>query len=205
MVTCRLVPIAAGHTGELPRGGPGSIHVPRPAWRVHRSVIVHFVILEPASHRGRHAVRLPLIVGRSREAKFRIQQDRVSRRHCEFFASDGIVHLRDLSSRNGTLLSGVRLPADVPTRVPPGAPVRVGSIEFMVEYDALAETPTVDFTPPPPGAVAETLAARDIEIRGLSHDVPTAASGPTSPGPGEERKTDGGADDPLGSFLEGLG
>lgn len=171
-------------------------------------MIVHFVILEPAAHRGRHAVRLPLIVGRSREAKFRIQQDRVSRRHCEFFATGGSVHLRDLSSRNGTLLSGVRVPADVPTPVPAGAVVRVGSIEFAVEYDALAEAPTVDFTPPPPDAAAETIAAaaRDIEIQGLSGDSSPVASDPTAPARGsEERKTDGGGSDPLGSFLEGLG
>ena len=168
--------------------------------------IVHFAIVEPAQHRGRHAVRLPLIVGRSREAKFRIQQDRVSRRHCEFFATDGIVHVRDLSSRNGTLLSGVRVPADVPTRVPPGAAVRVGSIEFRVEYDALAETPTVDFTPPTPGAGDETISMEEIEIRGLSNEGPQLASGPSSPSPGtEDRKTDGDSVDPPGSFLEGLG
>lgn len=168
-------------------------------------MIVHFIIREPAAHRGRHAVRLPLVVGRSREAKFRIQQDRVSRRHCEFLAIDGVVHVCDLSSRNGTLLSGVRLPADVPTRVPPGATVRVGTIEFIVEYDALAETPTVDFTPPPATGLEDTIDAGDVEIRCPTDEGTAGRSAPASAPPEpDDRKTDAG-DDALESFLEGLG
>jgi pSer/pThr/pTyr-binding forkhead associated (FHA) protein len=107
-------------------------------------MIVRFVVVEPESKKGCHTVRLPLVVGRSREAKFRIQQERVSRRHCQFTAEDGVVFVRDLGSTNGTHLEGTVVPADHPLRVPPGGLVRVGSIGFLVEYDRFAETPTVE-------------------------------------------------------------
>ena len=107
-------------------------------------MIVRFVVVEPESKKGCHMVRLPLLVGRSREAKFRIQQERVSRRHCQFTAEDGVVFVRDLGSTNGTHLEGTVVPVDHPLRVPPGALVRVGSIGFLVEYDRFAETPTVE-------------------------------------------------------------
>jgi predicted component of type VI protein secretion system len=107
-------------------------------------MIVRFVVVEPESKKGSHMVRLPLLVGRSRESKFRIQQERVSRRHCQFTVEDGVVFVRDLGSTNGTHLGGRPVPVDPPTRVPPGALIQVGSLGFLVQYDALAETPTVD-------------------------------------------------------------
>jgi len=97
---------------------------------------VRFVIVEPESKRKSFRVRLPIVVGRSEEAKFRIQQDRVSRKDCEFFADKGSVFIRDLGSTNGTLLGGELLETHVKTAVAPGAVVDVGSLKFRVEYDA---------------------------------------------------------------------
>jgi len=107
-------------------------------------MIVQFVIVEPESKKAIHSVRLPLLVGRGREAKFRIRQERVSRRHCEFSVDEGVVYVRDLGSTNGTRLEGRPVPLDPPTRVPPGALIHVGSLGFLVQYDGLAETPTVE-------------------------------------------------------------
>ena len=175
-------------------------------------MIVHLVIVEPASRRGRHKVRLPLLVGRSPEAKFRIQQDRVSRRHCELSAVDGVVYLRDLGSRNGTLLEGSRVPTDDALPVPPGAVVQVGNLSFVVEYDRLAETPTVA-SGSGPSASSLTLgpaasAPFDVEIRFESDggSAPSAAGShprmdPTS-APPPAAADDGG--DELQRFLEGL-
>jgi len=79
-------------------------------------------------------VRLPLLVGRGAEAKFRIQHEQVSRRHCEFFAGDDVVYVRDLGSTNGTFLAGEQIPTSARTPVPCGAMVRVGKLAFVVEY-----------------------------------------------------------------------
>lgn len=109
---------------------------------------VRFVVTKPASKATTFAVRLPLLVGRSEEAKFRIQQDRVSRKHCEFFEQDGGVYLRDLGSTNGTFLNGELIETSAKVPLEPGAIVKVGSLEFRVEFDAAAPTampqPTVD-------------------------------------------------------------
>ena len=122
-------------------------------------MLVRFVVVEPESKRGSHTVRLPLLVGRSREAKFRIQQERVSRRHCELTADDGVVFVRDLGSTNGTQLEGTAVSVDSPTHVPPGALLRVGSIGFLVDYDRFAETPTVQVTTDYDGVEAVLSAA----------------------------------------------
>lgn len=187
-------------------------------------MIVRFVIVEPESKQGAYTVRLPLLVGRSREAKFRIQQERVSRRHCEFTVDEGVVYVRDLGSTNGTHLEGTPVPSDQTLRVPPGALVRVGSIGFLVDYDHLAETPTVELRPYDP-AGAETLgpageARSDIdihfEVEHGSESTPSPVVGPAHRGPPQAGDklprgatpvdvTEGDDDEDLRRFLEGLG
>lgn len=95
---------------------------------------VRFVVIAPESKRGTFTVKLPIIVGRGEEAKFRIQQDRVSRKHCEFFDQEGVVYLRDLGSTNGTFLDDEQVPASQKTPVMSGGVVRVGGLAFRVEY-----------------------------------------------------------------------
>lgn len=102
---------------------------------------VRFVVTKPASKATTFPVRLPLLVGRSEEAKFRIQQDRVSRKHCEFFEQDGGVYLRDLGSTNGTFLNGELIETSAKMPLEPGAIVKVGSLEFRVEFDATGRAP----------------------------------------------------------------
>ena len=182
-------------------------------------MLVRFVVVEPVSKRGSHAVRLPLLVGRSREAKFRIQQERVSRRHCELTVDDGVVFVRDLGSTNGTHLEGTAVSSDHPTRVPPGALLRVGSIGFLVDYDRFAETPTVELRANDLAA-AETLSLggdhSDIDIRFQDDDLPGPAGPPadvprkdTSPpaAPPQPAADDSADDDgeELQRFFAGLG
>lgn len=96
---------------------------------------VRFVVVAPESKKGTFTVKLPIVIGRSEEAKFRIQQDRVSRKHCEFLGQDGFVYLRDLGSTNGTFLDDEQVPASEKTIIKSGAVVRVGGLAFRVEYD----------------------------------------------------------------------
>lgn len=53
--------------------------------------------------------RVPLpkcLIGRNPECHLRFQHPAVSRRHCVVYAREGRVFVRDLDSRNGTLLNG---------------------------------------------------------------------------------------------------
>ena len=143
---------------------------------------VRFVIVSPASRKAAHAVRLPVLVGRSDEAKFRVQQDSVSRRHCEFFLKDDAVFVRDLGSTNGTLVNGERIASSVATAVPPGAEIRVGGIVFRVDYESAAAMMAVeprgdDTVPMAMAAADETLETLEpAEPESIAEtDVPDAA------------------------------
>jgi len=99
---------------------------------------VRFIVTSPPAKAATFRVKLPLLVGRSDEAKFRIQQDRVSRKHCEFFEQDGGLYVRDLGSTNGTFLNGEMIESTVKVPLQSGAAVKVGSLEFRVEFAAAA-------------------------------------------------------------------
>lgn len=114
---------------------------------------VRFVVIAPKTHACTRDVRLPLLIGRSDEAKFRIRDDRISRRHCELTAEEGVVRIRDLGSTNGTFLNDEPLPKDEAMEVPPDAIVRIGSCQFRVEYDSPAAQTAVS-----PGEPAEESA-----------------------------------------------
>lgn len=55
---------------------------------------------------------LPLVVGRS-DADVTVRGGSVSRRHCEIDRVGGVVVVRDLGSRNGTLIAGVPIGAEI--------------------------------------------------------------------------------------------
>ncbi|MGC4123198.1 MAG: sigma 54-interacting transcriptional regulator [Myxococcales bacterium] len=78
-----------------------------------------------------------LLIGRSAEADLTLIDEKASREHCAIEASgDGFV-LRDLGSRNGTLLNGTLLAA--PATLKPGDQVAVGEtvLVFEPDFDAL--------------------------------------------------------------------
>jgi predicted component of type VI protein secretion system len=125
-------------------------------------MLVHFVVIAPESKQGTFTVRLPIVVGRSEEAKFRIQQDRVSRKHCEFFAQDGAVFIRDLGSTNGTFLDDQPVEASGKTPCPSGTVVRVGGLAFRVDYDVPISMRTTQIRPPPQDAVDLTVGTKAV-------------------------------------------
>ena len=85
-----------------------------------------------------HVRRLPCVVGRGDDADFRIKNDSVSRRHCRFTLDDGVVHVTDLGSTNGTAVDRKSLAADAATPISTGAQVRLGGILLRVEYTVQA-------------------------------------------------------------------
>ncbi|MCE9631765.1 MAG: FHA domain-containing protein [Planctomycetia bacterium] len=114
---------------------------------------VRFVILSATGKHRTTTKSLPLLVGRSEEAKLRIAQDCVSRRHCQFLAKDDEVFVRDLGSTNGTILDGERIEPETDTFVRPGGVVKVGGATFRVDYG------TADTTAVVPSAAEEPAEA----------------------------------------------
>jgi predicted component of type VI protein secretion system len=70
------------------------------------------------------------IVGRAPECKLRPNSDMVSRRHCMITVGEGKATIRDLGSRNGTILNGERIAGEHELRT--GDKIRIGPLEFEV-------------------------------------------------------------------------
>lgn len=141
---------------------------------------VRFVIRSPSGKRRNGGAPLPVLVGRGEEAKIRIPQDSVSRRHCEFVERDGRVCIRDLGSTNGTLLDGRRIEANVDTPVSSGGTVTVGNVEIRVEY-----------TPPRAGYDDRTILLKSLpEVAATEADRPNRIEVGAA---GDETQADGGA------------
>ena len=66
----------------------------------------------------------PILIGRAPECTLVLEDDYASGRHARFFLHQGVWHLEDLGSTNGTFLGRTRV-TDV-VRVEPGSPVRIG-------------------------------------------------------------------------------
>jgi transcriptional regulator with PAS, ATPase and Fis domain len=71
----------------------------------------------------------PLLVGTSADCDILLSDPRVSRRHCELRLTEKGVLIRDLASKNGTLIGGAPV---VEAFLPPGVPAIVGDTEILV-------------------------------------------------------------------------
>jgi pSer/pThr/pTyr-binding forkhead associated (FHA) protein len=71
-----------------------------------------------------------VVLGRSRECDCVLAEPSVSRRHAELRRAGGRWLLRDLGSRNGTRVNGVRLLAE--TEVGPGDRVSFGEARYRL-------------------------------------------------------------------------
>jgi predicted component of type VI protein secretion system len=80
--------------------------------------------------------RLPVLLGRSAEAGVQVLDSCVSRRHCEISERDGKLFIRDLGSKNGSLVNG-RLAQE--SWLMPGDTLGMGATTFVIEYETTAE------------------------------------------------------------------
>jgi transcriptional regulator with PAS, ATPase and Fis domain len=72
----------------------------------------------------------PLVLGTSAECDLVLVDPRSSRKHCELRLTERGVLLRDLDSKNGTLVRGVSI---LEMWLPPGVPVALGGSELLLE------------------------------------------------------------------------
>jgi pSer/pThr/pTyr-binding forkhead associated (FHA) protein len=79
------------------------------------------------------------LIGREEGCHLRAQSDAVSRRHCVIIISENEVVVRDLNSRNGTFVNGLRVTEEVVLLS--GDTLRVGPLEFEVLAEQTASKP----------------------------------------------------------------
>jgi pSer/pThr/pTyr-binding forkhead associated (FHA) protein len=92
-------------------------------------------------------VRIPTprcVIGRGEGSHIKAKSDAVSRQHCEIITSAKEVIVRDLKSRNGTLVNDERTVGDTPLLA--GDILRIGPLEFeiILEQEAKVDSPAVN-------------------------------------------------------------
>jgi hypothetical protein len=100
------------------------------------------IVIRGKANKNEVALKLPSVIGRSREADLTIGHPMVSRRHCEVFETDGTLMIRDLGSLNGTLINGEKVSE---AAVPANAEVTVGPLTFRVALPQEAPTGGANF------------------------------------------------------------
>jgi pSer/pThr/pTyr-binding forkhead associated (FHA) protein len=93
-------------------------------------------LIQIDSARGREAqqwiVRPPATIGRSSELEVSIDDESVSRAHCQLFLnSEGVLAVRDMGSKNGTYVNDSRVHH---ANLIPGDLLQLGSVTLRVEY-----------------------------------------------------------------------
>ena len=76
--------------------------------------------------------KLPAVIGRNSEADVRLMECWISRAHCEISEFEGTLLVRDLDSRNGTLVNGQYIKE---AHLLPGDRLTVGLTSFEVQYE----------------------------------------------------------------------
>ncbi|MBE0538061.1 MAG: FHA domain-containing protein [Phycisphaerae bacterium] len=72
------------------------------------------------------------VIGRQQQCDFCVPLMIVSRKHCEINQDQGILRVRDLTSRNGTFVNGKKVAEAV---LNPGDKVQVGPVSFVIQID----------------------------------------------------------------------
>ncbi len=145
-----------------------------------------YLVVASEHHQGKR-VRLAgekLTIGRGEDAQIRIGSEEVSRLHCELEPQEGGVLIRDLESRNGTLVDGVPIPGEKLLVV--GALITVGPMTFELMHDEAGSKP------PPSGRVhvprkGEPLKLSDDAVASWLSDseIPAGADTTISGSPAE--------------------
>lgn len=90
------------------------------------------------------------VVGRQQECDLCIPLMVVSRKHCEINQDGGVLRVRDLGSRNGTLVNGKKIADAV---LNPGDTLQIGPVSLAVQVDDVGAD--VILTPPTPSPEPE--------------------------------------------------
>jgi pSer/pThr/pTyr-binding forkhead associated (FHA) protein len=85
------------------------------------------------SNKGKNILiaKAQFVLGRDESCNLRLKHESISRKHCAFAIHPDKITIRDLGSRNGTLLNGVRLTNE--TEIKTGDRIQFGPLDFSVQ------------------------------------------------------------------------
>jgi transcriptional regulator with GAF, ATPase, and Fis domain len=90
---------------------------------------IHVVVLSGAAKGTSRPLREKLRLGKAQDNDLVLDDDTVSRHHCELTRANDGVHVRDLDSTNGTRVQGARVTEAI---VQPGTVLKVGEVEIAL-------------------------------------------------------------------------
>ncbi len=76
---------------------------------------------------------LPTIIGRGRDVTLTLPHPLVSRSHCELFEKEGVLHVRDMESLNGTYVDNRRIEGT--SELNPDQLLTIGNVTFRAVYE----------------------------------------------------------------------
>jgi len=107
------------------------------------------------------------VMGRRRDCDLRIPVESVSRRHCRLFTEEDALKIRDLNSRNGTIVNGQTVEE---TLVKPGDKLTLGPLTFVMQVNGKPEKLDVADTEQP-NAADTALDVADDELFAEFSDI----------------------------------
>ena len=123
-----------------------------------------------------------LIVGRDPACDVSHEDDLLSRRHAAFVATGESVTVRDLGSRNGIFVNGLRT-AERPLY--PGDVVQIGPLRILYAHDLESSSILPEYVVPDRGSSARRpAAAPSMAMQSSSPPTPVPPSSPPTPIPG---------------------
>jgi len=88
-------------------------------------------VLEGAKNGAKVAIKKnEFLIGRSQECHLCAASSAISRKHCAIYRNDNRVSVKDLGSRNGTLVNGVKIGEE--TELVSGDEIVVGPLKFLI-------------------------------------------------------------------------
>ena len=91
------------------------------------------IVKGPSQGKELKISRSKFIIGRGDHCHLRVRSDKISRQHCQIDVEGAQVVVRDLGSRNGTLVNGEKTEGDLELRA--GDVIQVGPLQFEVKID----------------------------------------------------------------------
>ncbi len=86
-------------------------------------------------------LRLPTVIGRSKQAGVKVRTSVVSREHCQLFDKNGKIFVHDLESANGTFVNDVKI--HKPTLLDTDDFLTIGPVTLQVVYKPATKTDVV--------------------------------------------------------------
>ncbi len=154
----------------------GKLYVPlevRAAPGVHQGASPLLLQVLTGSAKGQNKPLLHKVtIGKSSENDLVLDDDTVSRKHCELEVAEGGVRVRDLGSTNGTRVGGSKVQEAI---VPPGTVLKVGEVEIAIRPPTQKVEVLPSESPVFGPAIGKSLAMRTI-FGVLERIAPTEAT-----------------------------